>query len=273
MKIKDFDFYKEFLRKYAGLYLSSDQAYVLSSRLTLVAKEWGYVDLNHMTVDLARMPDKKLIHDVVEAMTDGETAFFRDTDFFNALKVDIIPDIIAKKSFDRTIKILCIGCSTGQEAYSLALLFKEKPLKDYLPTFKFFVDAKDISKRSLKKAKAGTYSQSDVQNGLPVTTLMEHFEQDDKHWTAKKQLKDHITFKHFNLIEDIRTLDTYDLILCRNVLQNFDHILKTSVLDDLSQKIQQNGYIAFGQDEEILQFTDTLSSVKDHADIYQVASK
>ena len=271
MKLKDFDFYKDLMRREAGLYLSSDQAYLLSSRLTPIAKSWNFVDLDHMTMDLRGLPDEQLVKQVVEAMTDNETSFFRDLDVFENLRDKIIPDIISKKKFNRTVKIWCAGCSTGQEAYSIALLLQESPLKELQPTFKFQIDATDISEKSLDQARQGKYSQINVQNGLAVKTLMNNFEQSEKTWTAKESLRKNISFSHFNLIKNMRDLEEYDLILCRNVLEDFDHLIKSEILDKLSSKVHKNGYLVFGKGEMIETFTDKLKPVENMDCIYAIA--
>lgn len=270
MKIKDFDFYKDLIKRESGLYLASDQAYLLSSRLTPIAKSWNFVDLDHMTMDLRGLPDEKLVKQIVEAMTDNETSFFRDPEIFDTIREDIIPDIISKKKFNRTVKIWSAGCSTGQEAYSLALLLQESPLKELQPTFKFQIDATDISEDALEQARNGKYSQTDVQNGLPVKTLMSNFDQNEKTWTAQDRLKNAISFRYFNLINNMRDLEEYDLILCRNVLEDFDYLISSKIIDQLTKKLTKDGYLVFGKDEMIENLTDKLRPVENVKGIYTV---
>ena len=267
MKIKDFDFYKDLIRRQSGLYISTDKAYLLSSRLTPIASEWGFKDFDDMTMALRGFPEDKLVSAVIDAMTENETSFFADHSLFQSIAREIIPFLIKEKKYTH-INIWSAGCATGQEAYSLALLLEEDYLKRMIAQTKIHIHASDISYKSLDKAIKGIYSQIDIQNGLPVETLTNYFDQDGKNWVIKEDLSEKIHFFYFNLIDSMESLPKYDIIICHDVLDNFDYERKAIVLDNFASKLTEDGFLITSKNEEVLKFTDQYSPSEHHESIY-----
>ena len=125
MRITDFELYKDLLKERSGLTLSPDKSYLLDSRLTPVAKKWGFETLDALGAALRGVPDPKLINDIVEAMTTNETSFFRDSRPFDIFRETILPYMIETRGKQRALRIWSAACSTGQEAYSLAMIMEE----------------------------------------------------------------------------------------------------------------------------------------------------
>lgn len=265
MRIADFDLYKDLLKEKSGLTLTQDKSYLLDSRLTPVARKWGYESLDSMTMALRTLPKADLLKDVVEAMTTNETSFFRDSKPFDQFRDIIIPHLIKTRPTKRA-RIWCAASSTGQEPYSLAMLIKENAAK--LPGWQFEIVATDIDTNVLETAKKGEYSQFEVQRGLPIQMLMKYFEQKGDRWCLKSDIKSMVQYKYFNLLESMHTLGRFDIVFCRNVLIYFDKETKAKVLQAMAQLLPDDGFVILGGAETVLGITDAFKPMDNTRGIY-----
>lgn len=265
MRINDFDLYRDLLKEKSGLTLTPDKSYLLDSRLTPVARKWNYADLDAMTLALRAMPPPALIKDIVEAMTTNETSFFRDSKPFDQFRDVIIPHLLKARTQKR-VRIWCAAASTGQEPYSLAMVIKENAAR--LPGWNFEIVATDIDTAVLETAKAGEYSQFEVQRGLPIQMLMKYFEQKGDRWHIKNDLKSMVQYKPFNLLSPMAVLGKFDIIFCRNVLIYFDRETKAQVLENMAGLLPEDGIMVLGGAETVLGITDAFKPLENTRGIY-----
>jgi chemotaxis protein methyltransferase CheR len=265
MKPADFDFISKMVKERSGLVLTPEKAYLVESRLGPIARREGIATLEDLVSTLRLSGNQKLIEAVVDAMTTNETFFFRDKTPFEILENIILPDLIAKKR-GAPIKIWCAAASTGQEPYSIAMVLDQ--LGHKLAGSKVDILGTDISERCLEKAKAGIYTQFEVQRGLPVTQLMKYFRKEGDAWKIADSLKANIRFRPMNLLDDFRTLGRFDIIFCRNVLIYFDTPTKKRVLDRMAQQMEAPGYLLMGAAETVLGVTDTFKPVQNSRGLY-----
>ncbi|MED5423655.1 MAG: protein-glutamate O-methyltransferase, partial [Pseudomonadota bacterium] len=266
MKIADFDLYKDLLYERSGLDITPDKSYLLDSRLTPIAKKWGYHSLEAMSVSLRALPDPELVKEIVDAMTTNETSFYRDIRPFENFENVVLPYIIENAQRGKTLRIWCAACSTGQEPYSLAMILKEKQAE--LGGRRIEIVATDISDRVLNTARQGIYSQFEVQRGLPVTKLVRFFKQVEDKWQINDEIKAMVNYRNFNLLDSMASLGKFDVVLCRNVLIYFDTKTKAKVLEGISNQMEQDGFLFLGGAETVLGVTDTFSSIKDVRGLY-----
>ncbi len=266
MKIADFDLYKDLLYEKSGLDITPDKSYLLDSRLTPIAKKWGYPSLDAMSVNLRALPDPALVTEIVDAMTTNETSFYRDIRPFENFENVVLPYLIENAKRGKTLRIWCAACSSGQEPYSIAMILKEKQAQ--LKGVRIEIIATDISDRVLATAKQGLYSQFEVQRGLPVTKLVSFFKQVEEKWQISDEIKSMITFKNFNLLDPMTSLGQFDVVFCRNVLIYFDIPTKAKVLEGISRQMARDGYLFLGGAETVLGVTDKFSSIKDVRGLY-----
>jgi chemotaxis protein methyltransferase CheR len=267
MKITEFDIYRDLLKEKSGLALSNDKTYLLDSRLSPVAKKWGFESLSHMTEALNGVPDPALVNEIVEAMTTNETSFFRDTRPFDTFKAVVLPYITEARKTVRQIKIWSAAASSGQEPYSLAMILKEQqagPMAGWSAS----ILGTDISNDILQTAKDGIYSQFEVQRGLPITMLMSFFEQKDEKWALKSDIKSMVQFRVFNLLDSMTSMGMHDVIFCRNVLIYFDDAGKKDVLDRMASQLAPDGYLFLGGAETVLGITDAFEPVPGQRGLY-----
>lgn len=267
IKLSDFDLYQNLLYEKSGLVITQDKTYLLDSRLTPIAKKWNYANLDAMTVALRAFPDQGLIKDIIEAMTTNETSFFRDQKPFIIFEQVVLPAIVqARNKGMRKIRIWCAAASTGQEPYTLAMLLREK--ESLWRGCSIEIIGTDISEEALDTARAGSYSQFEVQRGLPIAYLMKYFKQVDDKWQISDDIRNMIKYNYFNLLLDMKPLGTFDIIFCRNVLIYFDEKTKGQVLARMSQQITQDGFLFMGGAETTIGITDKFKPMENQRGLY-----
>lgn len=248
MRITDFDIYHDLLKEKSGLVLTPDQSYLLDSRLARIVKKWGYSSMEAMTAALHGVPDRRLVDEVIEAITDKTTWFFRDGWPFDTVREEIFPALRTFKQANRKIKIWCAAASTGQEAYSLAMMIRNKDMR--LSGWRTEILATDLSARCLKRAAQGIYSQMEIQHGLAVRTLLKYFKQvNDENWQISSDMRRMVRLHDFNLLDNMTALGKFDLILCRNVLGGFDAPTRRRTLDRLAGQLEPEGFLMLGRGE------------------------
>ena len=240
---------------------------MLESRLNPIAKKWGYNSLETMTIALQGVPDKNLVTDIVEAMTTNDTSFFRDRHPFDTFKNDLMRYMRETRGKKKNLRIWCAASSSGQEPYSIAMLLKEAEVE--YPGWNFEIVATDISHDILDQARSGLYTQFEAQRGLPVQLLLKYFTQvENQKWQIGQDVKNLIKFQYFNLLDSMASLGTFDIIFCRNVLLHFDKATKRKVLGQIAQHLAPDGYLLLGEAESVSGFTDSLTSLPDHDDVF-----
>ncbi|MEN9874967.1 MAG: hypothetical protein RL186_1864 [Pseudomonadota bacterium] len=265
MKPTDFDFVAQLVHSRSGLVLSADKSYLVESRLAPIARRDGFPSIDELIGAIRLRGDGKLIDAVVDAMTTNETFFFRDKTPFDIFAQTVLPELIARKR-GGTIRIWCAAASTGQESYSLAMI--ADAMGPRLGGCKLEIVGTDISERCLEKAKAGIYTQFEVQRGLPVQMLLKHFKKDGEAWRIDDKLKANIRFRPMNLLDDFRGLGRFDVIFCRNVLIYFDTKTKKQVLERMSLQVDGPGFLFMGAAETVLGVTDTFKPVTGQRGLY-----
>jgi chemotaxis protein methyltransferase CheR len=265
MKPTDFDFIAAMVRERSGLVLSADKTYLIESRLAPLARRDGFPSIDELVTAIKVRRDSNLIDSVVDAMTTNETFFFRDKTPFDIFEQTILPELVARKK-GGTIRVWCAAASTGQEPYSLAMV--ADAMGSRMGGCKLEILGTDISERCLEKAKAGVYTQFEVQRGLPVQMLLKHFKKDGDAWKIDDRLKANIRYRPMNLLDDFRGLGRFDVIFCRNVLIYFDVQTKKQVLERMSSQVEGPGYLLLGAAETVLGVTDTFKAIAGQRGLY-----
>jgi chemotaxis protein methyltransferase CheR len=263
---QDFDYLRRLLRERSGLVLAAEKQYLAESRLVPVARRHGMATLTELIERLRNKSPAALIAEVVEAMTTNETFFFRDKLPFDHFRDTMLPALIAARARDKRIRIWCTAASTGQEPYSLAMLLKA--VSTSLAGYRVDIVATDLSSEVLEKAKAGVYTQFEVQRGLPVQLLVKFFEQSGESWQLAPELRSMVQFRPLNLLNDFSALGVFDVVFCRNVLIYFDQDSKVAVLNRLARQMPDDGYLVLGAAETVIGLTDAFKPLADKRGLY-----
>lgn len=240
------------VRENVGLALDESKEYLLDSRLTPMAKENGHPNYVSLIHHLNSTPLDALHWQAFEALLTNETMFFRDEHFFEGLKKTVIPSLMEKNQHQKSLNIWCTSVSTGQEAYSLAILIKESFPE--LSGWNIQIQASDICKVAIAKARAGEFNGVEIQRGL-TPGLIEKYFQVNEFGThiARDNLKKMIHFFNVNLIGDLSAIPKFDLILIRNVLIYFLPDTKQEVLKKIYSKLlDQESFLMLGASESLI---------------------
>ncbi|MDS4012574.1 MAG: protein-glutamate O-methyltransferase CheR [Defluviicoccus sp.] len=267
MQAADFQFLSALIKERSGIALSSDKTYLLENRLGPLAAQRRLNDIAGLVAQMRSVRDEELIRDVVEAMTTNESLFFRDGKPFELLRTVILPRIVAARPKERPLRIWSAACSSGQEAYSIAItLLEEEALLAGRPVE---IVATDIATSMLIKAKAGVYSQFEVQRGLPIRLLLKYFAQKGTNWEIAPRLRSMVSFRQHNMLGECAGLGRFDIVFCRNVLIYFDEPTKKGVIERIAQVLAPDGVLLLGAVETIIGLSTRLEIVPGAAGIYR----
>jgi chemotaxis protein methyltransferase CheR len=253
-----------FVLERSGVALDPTKSGRAAERLLSLARHPEFGSLAALIEKLEQGNFPALEQAVIEAVLTSETSFFRDRSTFEHFQDTILPRLIVARASQKQLRFWCAACSTGQEAYSLAMILEDR-FRD-LVGWRVEIFATDISALALECARKGRYSQFDVQRGLPVALLLRHFRREGGRWQISDNLRSRIVFKPFNLLADYRGLGVFDSIFCRNVLTSFDAGKRREVFDRLARSIVSDGYLVLGSDETIVGATNAFAPESVHPD-------
>jgi chemotaxis protein methyltransferase CheR len=264
-----FEVFAAVLRTGSGLSIGPDKAYLLETRLAPLLKRENLAGLDALA-DRLRSPSQIMLsRDVIEAMTTNESFFFRDERPFTHMRAQALPRLHAARPAGTRLRIWSAAASTGQEAYSLAMLVAEG--RAWLGGREVEIIGTDIAREPLARAREGVYTQFEIQRGLPMQLLVKYFRKDGVQWRLSDTIRGMASFREWNLLGDLRALGQFDVVFCRNVLIYFDQLTKTRVLDAISRQLAPDGLLYLGGAETVLGISDRfVPSGSDHG-VYELA--
>jgi len=270
MSPAEYDYLRQFLKGRSGLVLSNEKQYLIESRLLPVARKAGLQSIAALVAKLKEPRETVLAEAVVEAMTTNESFFYRDKTPFEHFTQVMMPELLKKRASQKKLRIWCAAASTGQEPYTLAMCLKEMEAK--IAGWRIEIIGTDISNEVLDRAKAGTYTQFEVQRGLPIQMLLKYFTQQGESWTISPQLRSMVQWKKFNLLESFASLGHFDIVFCRNVLIYFDQQTKVDILGRIAKITAPDGYLVLGAAETVVGLTDAFKPAPDRRGLYLPAA-
>ncbi len=273
MKTASFDSIAALLYAGSGLSIGPDKTYLLENRLGPVLKKHGLDNLDNLALKLrpATATPTQLEQDVIEAMTTNESFFFRDDKPFAHFRTHALPRLLAARPAAARLRIWSAAASTGQEAYSLAMILAESSAS--LSGRSCEIIGTDISREALSRAQDGLYTQFEVQRGLPITNLVKYFRKEGIQWRISENLRQMVQFRLLNLLGDLRGVGQCDVVFCRNVLIYFDQPTKTRVLEAIARQMPHDGVLYLGGAETVLGITDAFAAQSGERGVYERTSQ
>ncbi|MEZ6063440.1 MAG: protein-glutamate O-methyltransferase CheR [Planctomycetaceae bacterium] len=247
----DIDYLRASIQKRSGNVISASQSYLLEARLKPVAESAGLHDVHALVAELRKNPGNPLHQTVTEAMTINETSFFRDMQPFDALKENVLPQLIEDRRSERSLSVWSAASSSGQEAYSIAMLMRAN--FPQLATWKVSILGTDLSDEMVRRTTEGVYSQFEVNRGLPASMLVKNFDRAGLNWQVKPELRSMVQARKLNLTDPWPTTVKYDVVFIRNVLIYFDVETKKQILQRVYQAMRPDGYLFLGGGETLIQ--------------------
>jgi len=255
----DFDYIRKLVYDNSAIVLNPGKEYLVESRIQPLVNDKGFDSIEALVVKLRNTPYSVLHKDVIEAMTTNETSFFRDMHPFDALRKDILPELIKTRSHVRNLHVWCGACSSGQEPYSLSMLIREN--FPALANWRINISATDLSDDILAKARSGSYGTLEINRGLPALLMVKYFERQGADWQVKKDIRDMIDFRQMNLIGNWPPMSKVDIVMLRNVLIYFDKETKQSILGQIRKLLKPDGYLFLGSSETTFSLDDGFERV------------
>lgn len=233
----------------SGLALGPDKLYLLETRLAPILVREQLPDLGALARRLQLNRSDVLSKAVVEALTTNESLFFRDNTPFQHVREHALPRLHRARPAGQRLRIWSAAASTGQEAYSLAITACETPGVEERGVE---LIATDIASAPLERARAGLYSQFEVQRGLDGARLARWFKREGEGWRVAARLRAMVTFREWNLLSSLAPLGQFDIVFCRNVLIYFDAPTKIRVLAAIRRQMAPDGLLYLGASETTL---------------------
>lgn len=241
-----------------GQQLAANRTWRLETALGPLLAELSLPHADALVGRLLDGQDHRIGDRIVDVLLNHETSFFRDAGVIESA-VAAVREALPAGTRPR---IWCAACATGQEPLSLAMLFAEDggAAPDILAT--------DVSASAIARARSGSYSQFEIQRGLPIRRMMRWFESDGGDWVASKALLSAISYRRHNLATD-PVPGRYDLILCRNVLFYLTPAVRQVVLERLAQALKPGGLLLLGAGETVIGQSELLRPSVAHRGFYE----
>lgn len=244
----EFAWVRRLVHARAGVVIEEDKRYLVEARLAALADREGFAAARDL-LDALRTeePAGPLHRAVVESLLVAETSFFRDLYPFEALRLRVLPRLIAARRGERALHLWCAACATGQEPYSLAILLRQHFPE--LADWKVRLTASDVSHAALTRAREGSYSALEVNRGLPAPLLVRWFEKRGERWQVRDEIRRSVEFRELNLAGPWPALPPMDLVLLRNALLYLDPALRRTVLANVARTLRPDGVLLLGAGE------------------------
>lgn len=253
----------------SGQQLTESRRWRITSALSGIFRDRGITNTDQLVCLLAEPHGDQLAREVVEALLNNETYFYRDRVMFELLDTHALPALAKRRASTKRLSIWSAGCSTGQEALSLAMMFAEQPQR--WAGWQIEIVGTDVSAAAIKTAKRGCYSQFEIQRGLGVSQMIAHFDETPSGWLAKRNLQRMIRFKVGNILDPTVELHRHDLVLCRNVLLYFDEVTRERAFKRISQNMAQDGLLMLGAGETTVGRTGCFKPARGMQGLYSKA--
>ena len=234
-----------------GQKLTEDRRWRIAPALAGLFRERGISSNQDLVVLLTQPDESSLAQDVVEALLNNETYFFRDRQIFDHLATSVLPGLAARRADSKRLSVWCVGCSTGQETLSVAMTFADQQARWDGWTIEIL--GTDVSASIVDFARAATYSNFQIQRGLGVGQMLAHFTETADGWQAKESLRRMVRYEVHNLLHPAPYPGQFDLVLCRNVLLYFDGPVRERAFSRLSEALPQDGKLLLGGGETVLE--------------------
>lgn len=258
------------LESRTGQTLSPSRIWRIEMSLKPVLIQHQLADMDALVGALVNGSDRHLLDHVIDAMLNNETFFFREHLLFNDIASIALDQLRVINARSRQLTIWHCGVSTGQEAYSLAMQFAEA--RDSWAGWTIDIVGTDVSRQAVARARAGIYSQFEIQRGLPAQRMLRWFDQTDAGWLAKAELRRRVEFSVQNLLVDRPPLGRpADLIFCRNVLMYFAPATRQKAFARLRSFAAREAFLVLGAGETVLGQTDQFVASRRFRGLYEPA--
>jgi len=233
-----------------GQQLTMSRRWRIETALSALLRERGIASLDELITILVMGKEPSLSQQVVEALLNNETYFFRDRGPFDVLQRHALPELAKRREQSKRLRIWSAGCSTGQEVYSLAMLFAEAP--EQWRGWTIDILGTDVSTSCIDRARGGVFTQFEIQRGLGINQMIKWFEECADGWRAVEPLRKPVRYQVHNLLEPAPHPGGFDIVLCRNVLLYLSPDKKALAFERLAGAMAEDGWLMLGAGETVI---------------------
>jgi chemotaxis protein methyltransferase CheR len=245
----------QYIYTLCGVHLDETKGYLLESRLAPLLSENNCRSFSDLHMKARMDATKTLPRKIIDAVTTGETSFFRDTSPFDLFQYRLLPELIDRRraaALPNTpipLRIWSAACSAGQEVYTIAMILKET--LGNLTKYNIRLLGTDVSDQAIARASYGFYSASETGRGLTAERLQRHLQPVQNGWKVQDELRAMASFRRINLLEDFSALGRFDIIFCRNVAIYFTENDKVRLFSKLGNALAPDGALVIGSTESL----------------------
>ena len=266
LKASYYEALKRLTLELAGVNLGANHAFLVETRLARLARDEGYASLEAMIDELFNTGKTRLAVQIVSALTERDTHFFKDQQAFDRLREHVLPDLYHKRGGGR-LRLLSFGCASGQEAYGMAMTVAK--MRDQLDGVKIDILGVDYPSQALERARTGRYTHFEVQRGLPITDFVEFFEPDGENWIVKDEIQNMVKFQDVHLLSKLEKLDEFHAVMFCGSLPHYSAPARIRVLRGLSGLVKAHGYLILGTGENLAQMNFGFDRVLEEPGLYK----
>lgn len=248
---------RDFIYKNSGIVLDESKSYLLESRLTPIIRRESLSGFSELISKIKI--DRKIKTEVIDSVSTNETYFFRDKKPFDLMKNFIVPNILGASG--TSLKVWSAACSSGQEAYSIAMLLKE--LLFSFAKFSIQIHGSDISESAVNKANQGIYTKFELSRGLDPLQINRYFKATGTNFKISDELRSVVQFRQENILQALGIASSYHIVLCRNVAIYFNKDDKRKLFSQIHKRLRTDGYLLVGSTENI-SYVDDLFKRETH---------
>lgn len=260
----------ELLKSQTGQEFPPSRRWRIGTALSALCREHCISDIDQLITTLAISRRSPLAHKLVEALLNNETYFFRDRMMFELLAEQVLPELARARQATRRLTIWSVGCSTGQEALSLAMLFAEQESR--WSGWAIRILGTDVSQSVIDVARTASYSPFQIQRGLAMGQMIKWFDDTPQGWRAQEGLRRMVRFERHNLLDPPPDPANFDIVLCRNVLLYFDGLTRRRAFERLASALARDGWLMLGAGETTIGQTDGMAPDRDLRGLYRHAA-
>ena len=245
----------QYIYSLCGVHLDETKGYLLENRLAPLLQENSCGSFSEFYLKARSDSTKTLPRKIVDAVTTGETSFFRDSAPFDLLQFKLLPELLDRRKkmnpsgLPISLRIWSAACSSGQEVYTTAFVLKETLGNP--ANYSIHLLGTDISDQAIAKASYGVFSRMEIERGLTQERLQRNFTSVENGWKIKDEIRGMASFRKLNLMEDFSALGRFDIIFCRNVAIYFTEADKVRLFSKLGKALASDGALIIGSTESL----------------------
>ncbi len=254
-KTDDIKAISKYILDISGINLNESKAYLIETRLGGLIKEYECSSYKELRSKAETDSNKTIENKIIDAISTNETLFFRDREPFEVLQHKILPDLIDRRTEKASgllpipIRIWSAACSTGQEAYSIAIVLKE--LLPDLKKYNVRLFGTDISDSAIAQASYGTYNKFEIERGLSKGKLEKYFIPNGGNWKISDEIRAMVSFNKGNILKPFAGVEKLDIIFCRNVAIYFDLEERKKLFENIASVLEPDGFLIVGSTESL----------------------